>query len=71
MYGEDHYIFGFEESYGYLPEIFARDKDVVSTSLLICEMAVFYKKNKLTLLKEPEKLYEKSDQRTALVQLKC
>ncbi len=56
---EDNYVFGFEESYGYLPEIFVRDKDAVSTSLLICEMAAFYKSNKLTLLEELKKLYEK------------
>jgi phosphoglucomutase len=40
----DDYIFGFEESYGYLPETFVRDKDAVSASLSICEMAAFYKK---------------------------
>lgn len=56
---EDQYVFGFEESYGYLPETFVRDKDAVSTSLLICEMAAFYKKINLTLLEELEKLYEK------------
>lgn len=56
---EDNYVFGFEESYGYLPETFVRDKDAVSTSLLICEMAAFYKRNNLTLLEELEKLYEK------------
>ena len=56
---EDSFVFGFEESYGYLPEIFVRDKDAVSASLLICEMAAFYKKNNLTLLEELEKLYEK------------
>ncbi len=56
---EDSYVFGFEESYGYLPEIFVRDKDAVSASLLICEMAAFYKKNNSTLPRELEKLYEK------------
>ncbi|MDD4834677.1 MAG: phospho-sugar mutase [Lutispora sp.] len=56
---EGKYVFGFEESYGYLPETFVRDKDAVSTTLLICEMAAFYKKNNSTLLEELEKLYEK------------
>ena len=56
---EGSYVFGFEESYGYLPEVFVRDKDAVSTSLLICEMAAFYKKNGSTLLEELEKLYTK------------
>lgn len=56
---EDRYVFGFEESYGYLSETFVRDKDAVSASLLICEMAAYYKKNHTTLLEELEKLYEK------------
>lgn len=56
---EDQYVFGFEESNGYLAETFARDKDAVSASLLICEMAAFYKENNVTLLEELEKLYEK------------
>ena len=56
---ESRYVFGFEESYGYLPEIFVRDKDAVSTALLICEMAAFYKNNGSTLFEELEKLYEK------------
>ncbi len=56
---ESSYIFGFEESYGYLPETFVRDKDAVSTSLLICEMTAFYIKNSSTLLEELNKLYEK------------
>ena len=55
---ESSYIFGFEESYGYLPEVFVRDKDAVSASLLICEMAAYYKKNRSTLLEELEKLYK-------------
>ena len=56
---EGSYVFGFEESYGYLPETFVRDKDAVSTSLLICEMTAFYKNNKSSLLMELEKLYVK------------
>jgi len=56
---EGSYVFGFEESCGYLPETFVRDKDAVSASLLICEMAAFYKKEHSTLLKELETLYRK------------
>ena len=56
---EDRYVLGFEESYGYLPETFVRDKDAVSTALLLCEMAAFYKKNESSLPEELEKLYEK------------
>jgi phosphoglucomutase len=56
---ERDYIFGFEESYGYLPGVFVRDKDAVSASMLICEMAAFYKENNTTLLEELEKLYRR------------
>jgi len=56
---EHRYVFGFEESYGYLPETFVRDKDAVSTSLLICEMAAYYMKSNLTLIEALNKLYEK------------
>lgn len=55
----DDYVFGFEESYGYLPEVFVRDKDAISASMLICEMAAFYKTNRTSLLDELEKLYDK------------
>ncbi len=54
-----NYVFGFEESYGYLPEVFVRDKDAISASMLLCEMAAFYKTNRSTLLLELEKLYDK------------
>lgn len=40
---ENRYIFGFEESYGYLSGSFVRDKDAVNASLLICEMFAYYK----------------------------
>ncbi|MBR2021613.1 MAG: phospho-sugar mutase [Clostridia bacterium] len=43
------YIFGFEESYGYLCGSYARDKDAVSASMLIVEMAAFYAKQGKTL----------------------
>lgn len=41
--GEKRYVFGFEESYGYLSGSFVRDKDAVNASLLICEMFAYYK----------------------------
>lgn len=59
MHEEHNYIFGFEESYGYLPEIFVRDKDAISTCMLICEMAAFIRKNGSTIPDELEKLYKK------------
>lgn len=46
---EYSYIFGFEESYGYLCGNYARDKDAVSAAMLIVEMAAFYAKKGLTL----------------------
>ncbi|HAE52707.1 MAG TPA: phosphoglucomutase, partial [Ruminococcus sp.] len=40
---ENRYIFGFEESYGYLSGTYVRDKDAVNASMLICEMAAYYR----------------------------
>ena len=57
--GEGTFIFGAEESYGYLKGSYARDKDAVSTSMLICEMAAFYKKQGMTLIDALTALYEK------------
>ncbi|GGB35133.1 phosphomannomutase [Lentibacillus populi] len=53
------FIFGFEESYGYLIGSFARDKDAVQAALMACEMAYFWKKQGLTLLDALDVLYEK------------
>lgn len=51
------YLFGFEESYGYLSGSFARDKDAVNASLLICEMFAYYKAKGLTLTDVLDALY--------------
>lgn len=51
------YIFGFEESYGYLSGTYVRDKDGVVASMLICEMAAYYKEKGLTLLDVLQSLY--------------
>lgn len=48
-FGDKKYLFGFEESYGYLAGTFARDKDAVVASMLIAEMAAYYKSRGLTL----------------------
>lgn len=45
----NEYVFGFEESYGYLCGTYARDKDAVGASMLIAQMAATYKKNGMTL----------------------
>ncbi len=56
---EDRYIFGFEESYGYLSKGYVRDKDAVNASMLICEMAAHYKSIGKTLVDALNDLYEK------------
>jgi len=53
----ENYLFGFEESYGYLCSGFVRDKDGVSTSVLICEMAAYYKAEGKTLGDRMNELY--------------
>lgn len=57
--GEASFIFGYEESYGYLAGTYARDKDAVVASLLIAEAAVYYKRQGLTLYDVLQKLYER------------
>lgn len=58
--GEDkRYIFGFEESYGYLSGGYVRDKDAVNASMLICEMAAYYRTKGISLLQARENLYNK------------
>ena len=53
------YIYGGEESYGYLFGTFVRDKDAISSSCLIAEAAAFAKKENLTLIGKLYQLYEK------------
>lgn len=55
---ESRYIFGFEESCGYLSGSFVRDKDAVNASLLICEMYAYYKSLGRSLLDVLSELYE-------------
>lgn len=55
----DRYIFGFEESYGYLAGSYVRDKDAVVASMLICEMAAFYRSKGISLLDAREAMYKK------------
>lgn len=55
---DDRFLFGFEESYGYLAGSYVRDKDAVVGSMLICEMAAFYKKQGKTLYEVMQGLYE-------------
>ncbi len=54
---ENRFIFGFEESYGYLAGTYVRDKDAVVASMLICEMAAYYKSVKSSVLTRLEEIY--------------
>lgn len=53
----DSYIFGFEESYGYLTGTYVRDKDGVDASYMICEMFSYYATNRISLLDKLDELY--------------
>lgn len=54
---EDNYIFGFEESYGYLAGSYVRDKDAVNGAFLICEMFAFYKTRGISLMGKLNEIY--------------
>ena len=53
----DRFIFGFEESYGYLAGPYVRDKDAVVASMLICEMAAYYRSTGSSLKQRMEEIY--------------
>ena len=55
--GENTFVFGYEESYGYLSGTHARDKDAVVASMLIAEMASYYKNNGMTLVDALDRIY--------------
>ncbi len=56
--GDKRFLFGYEESYGYLIKPFARDKDAIQASVLICEIAAFCKKQGKSLVDFLESIYE-------------
>lgn len=56
--GSYKYLFGYEESYGYLIEPFVRDKDAVQVALKVAEMASFYESQGKTLLDALEDVYK-------------
>ena len=56
---EESYIFGMEESYGYLSGGYVRDKDAVDGAFLICEMFAYYKTQGISLIEKLEELYKK------------
>ncbi|MBQ9066774.1 MAG: phospho-sugar mutase [Clostridia bacterium] len=53
----DRFLFGFEESYGYLAGPFVRDKDAVIASMLICEMAAYYRSKGSSIKERLEEIY--------------
>ena len=55
---ESSYIFGFEESYGYLSGSYVRDKDGVNAAFLICEMFAYYKAQGISLWRKLKELYQ-------------
>ncbi|HZG75792.1 MAG TPA: phospho-sugar mutase [Paenibacillus sp.] len=57
--GARSFVFGYEESYGYLAGTYARDKDAVVASLLVAEAALYYKRQGLTLYDVLQRLYER------------
>lgn len=56
---EDRFLLGFEESYGYMTGGHVRDKDAVNGSMIICEMAEYYKKQGKTLIDALEEIFQK------------
>ena len=56
---ENSYIFGMEESYGYLSGSYVRDKDAVDGAFLICEMFAYYKTRGISLIEKLNELYQK------------
>lgn len=53
------YLFGFEESYGYLKGTYARDKDAVVATMLIAEMALYYQEKGSSVFEQMDKIYQK------------
>ena len=54
---EERFIFGFEESYGYLAGSYVRDKDAIIGSMLICEMAAYYRSKGSSIKEEMDRIY--------------
>ena len=57
--GKGTYLFGFEESYGYLKGTYARDKDAVVATMLIAEMALYYQEKGSSVFEQMDKIYQK------------
>ena len=57
--GSNEFIFGYEESYGYLIGTHARDKDAIVSVMILCEAAAYYKSQGITLYEQMEKIFRK------------
>ena len=57
--GKGTYLFGMEESYGCLPGTYARDKDAVAASMILCEAAAYYKTQGMTMWDKMVEMYER------------
>lgn len=57
--GSNEYIFGFEESYGFLVGTHSRDKDAIVAVMTLCEAAAYYKSQGITLYQQMNNVYEK------------
>lgn len=57
--GSNEFIFGYEESYGYLVGTHSRDKDAVASAMILCEAAAYYKTQGITLYEQMENIYKK------------
>ncbi len=57
--GKGTFLFGYEESYGFLKGMFVRDKDAIIAAMLVCEAACWYAGKNMTLLDAMEAMYEK------------
>ena len=55
---ESDFVFGFEESYGYLSGTYVRDKDAVDAAFMICEMFAYYKTHGINLIDKLDSLYK-------------
>lgn len=71
--GTNEFIFGYEESYGYLIGTHSRDKDAIASLMVLCEAAAYYKDHGLTLFDQMENIYKKYgyyDEKTVSVTFK-
>ena len=57
--GSNEFIFGYEESYGYLIGTHARDKDAIVSVMILCEAAAYYKSQGITLYEQMENIFRK------------